>query len=253
VALYETPNPDVKALRGLHLYHFVFSNCSQRVRSALEEKGLAWTSHHVDLPGREHAGREYQSINPKGVVPTLVHDGQVVLESNDILVYLDEHFPEPPLRPADAEARRAVQALIDAASGIQPAIKVLSHELVFRRFRKVDAEEVAFFASHHNDKELVAFLRDYAAEDDAWKARLAKGHADMKAALTRLEVTLAQQPWLSGADFGLADISWSVNGHRLCQAGYDLAPFPKLQAWVEKVSARPAFETFNLNVRQGKG
>lgn len=240
MGIHDSPNPEVKTLRGLHLYHFFLSNCSQRVRFGLEEKGLAWTSHHVNLPAGEHATAEYQSINPKGVVPTLVHDGVVVIESNDILAYLDEHFPEPPLRPADAGARRAMQELVDAASDIQPAIKVLSHELLFRRFRKVEPEHVAFFEANHNDPELVAFLRDYAAEDDAWKARVEKGHADMRAALVRLEDALSRRPWLSGEDFGLADISWLVNANRLAQAGYDLEPYPKLRAWLGKVAARPA-------------
>jgi glutathione S-transferase len=142
-----------------------------------------------------------------------------------------------------------MQAWIGAASDIQPAIKVLSHELLFRRFRQVDEGEVAFFEANHNDPELVAFLRDYAAEDRAWKARLEKGHAEMKAALARLEDVLARQPFLSGEDFGLADISWSVNGHRLLQAGYDLTAFPKLRAWTEKVSARPAFDRAVLSWR----
>ena len=100
--------------------------------------------------------------------------------------------------------------------------------------------DVAFFEANHNDPALVAFLRDHAAEDDAWKARVEKGHADMRAALVRLEEALARQPWLSGEDFGLADISWLVNANRLAQAGYDLEPYPRLRAWLEKVAARPA-------------
>jgi len=242
MGLYASSNPDVKNLVGLHLYHFFLSNCSQRVRFALEEKGLPWTSHHLNLPAREHVTREYQSINPNGVVPTLVHDGQVVIESNDILAYLDEHFPEPALQPDDAQARSAMQDLIDASSAIQPAIKVLSHELLFRKFRRVDADEIAFFEANHNDPELTGFLRDYAAENDAWKARLVEGHARMEAALARLEAVLSRQPWLSGQAFGLADISWIVNGHRLLQAGYDLTSFPNVRAWTDEVSSRPAFE-----------
>jgi len=77
MGLYESDHPDVPGMKGLHLFHFALSNCSQRVRLGLEEKGLAWTSHHLDLPGNEHVTSDYRRINPNGVVPALVHDGQV--------------------------------------------------------------------------------------------------------------------------------------------------------------------------------
>jgi glutathione S-transferase len=249
MGLYESSHPAVKTMRGLHLYHFTLSNCSQRVRIALEEKGLPWTSHHLDLPSGEHATEDYQSINPNGVVPTLVHDGQVVIESNDILLYLEEHFPAPPLRPDDAEGRRAMQAHIDAASAIQPAIKALSHALLFRPFRKVGPQDLAFYEAHHRDKELVAFLRDYADDGPAWRARVEAAHAAMREALTRLEEALGRASWLSGERFGLADISWVVNGHRLEQARYDSTPWPRLRAWLARAKARPPFERAVLSWR----
>ena len=49
----------------------------------------------------ESQGPEYLKINPRGVVPTLVHDGKVVRESNVILEYLEDAFPAHPLRPED--------------------------------------------------------------------------------------------------------------------------------------------------------
>ena len=87
-------NPEARALEGLHLYHSARSNCSARVRLLLEEKGLAWTGHHLDLLKKENISAAYFGINPKGLVPALVHDGKVVIESNDILVYLEKQFPE---------------------------------------------------------------------------------------------------------------------------------------------------------------
>ena len=47
----------------------------------------------------------YMKLNPNAVVPTLIHDGQVVIESSVILYYLDEAFPEKPLMPAAPRAR----------------------------------------------------------------------------------------------------------------------------------------------------
>jgi glutathione S-transferase len=85
----------------LELYHFNDSVCAQKVRVVLAEKHLDWVPHHVDLMKLENLDPAYLKLNPNGVVPTLVHDGAVVIESSEIIEYLDEHFPDPPLRPAD--------------------------------------------------------------------------------------------------------------------------------------------------------
>ena len=242
MGLYESDHPDVARMKGLHLFHFVLSNCSQRVRLGLEEKGLEWTSHHLNLPGNEHVSADYQRINPNGVVPTLVHDGQVVIESNDILRYLEEHFPEPPLQPADAGARQDMERLVAASSRFQPTIKTLSHELLFRPFRKVGKDEVALYEANHNDPTLVDFLRDYAQEGPAWKARVAQAQRALMTSLDDLEAALEGSAWLSGAAYGLADISWIVNANRLMQAQVDLAKWPRFQDWARRAIERPAFD-----------
>ena len=83
----------------LELYHGPVSTASERARFALEEKQLDWTGHLVDLmAGAQHAPA-YRALNPKGQVPTLVHDGFVLRESSVITEYLDDAFPQHPLRP----------------------------------------------------------------------------------------------------------------------------------------------------------
>jgi glutathione S-transferase len=251
MALYDSPNPEVKAFRGLHLYHFALSNCSQRVRIALEEKGLPWTSHPLDLAANEHATPAYRTINPNGVVPTLVHDGRVYIESNDIIAYLDETFPEPPLLPSDAGARARVDEHLRAAAAIQPSIKVLSHEMLFKPFRKVGPEDIERVETALGNRELAAFLRDYAEDGEAWQARVTAARKAMDLALGVLEAALERTPWLSGASFGLADVSWSVNLHRLTQAQYPLAAWPRLPSWYERVRERPSFRRAVLEWRPG--
>ena len=83
------------------LYDFGNSVCCQKVRITLREKGLEWTPIRVDLFRSEQYDPQYLKLNPKGVVPTLVHDGKPVIESSLICEYLDDAFPEPPLVPAD--------------------------------------------------------------------------------------------------------------------------------------------------------
>ena len=63
----------------LELYHHGSSVCAAKVRFVLMEKGLDWTGHYLDILKGEHFTPEYLKLNPKAVVPTLVHDGQVLV------------------------------------------------------------------------------------------------------------------------------------------------------------------------------
>ena len=89
----------------LTLYDYGNSVCCQKVRITLREKGLDWDAIRVDLFASEQYDPKYLKLNPKGVVPTLVHDGVPVIESTLICEYLDETFPDPPLAPRDAAQR----------------------------------------------------------------------------------------------------------------------------------------------------
>ena len=91
----------------IELYHFWSSVCSVRCRMALEEKGVAWTSRYVDLFKFDQLRPEYLTINPDGVVPTLVHDGVPMRESTIINEYIDTAFEGPKLavRPEGANHR----------------------------------------------------------------------------------------------------------------------------------------------------
>jgi hypothetical protein len=86
----------------VELYHFWSSVCSVRCRMALEEKGVPWTSRYIDLFKFDQMKPEYLALNPDGVVPTLVHDGEPIRESTIINEYIDAAFAGPKLVPADA-------------------------------------------------------------------------------------------------------------------------------------------------------
>src|SRR5260221_2672724 len=70
--------------KGVHVLHFMGSSCSQKLRVFLNLKGIPWESHHVDLMANENFRPWFLGINPRGLVPVLVHDGAVHIESNDI-------------------------------------------------------------------------------------------------------------------------------------------------------------------------
>jgi glutathione S-transferase len=78
----------------LALYHNDMSLCAQKVRVGLAEKGLEWESRHLVLRAAEHQQPWYLELNRRAVVPTLIDGEKVIPESNVILEYLDESYPD---------------------------------------------------------------------------------------------------------------------------------------------------------------
>src|SRR5271170_372968 len=158
-AVIVTPNnKSVTELTGLHLFHADMSNCSMRVRMVLSEKNLPWTSHHLDLRKKEAVTPEYFGIHPKGLVPTLVHDGVVHIESNDIIEYLDETFPDPPLQPQAADERRQMRDWLRTATEIHvPAVKTLIYTRKIAKVLRKNEVEDAQYRALQRDPELLAF------------------------------------------------------------------------------------------------
>ena len=126
----------------LILYDFGNSVCCQKVRITLVEKGLTWEARQVDLFKTEQYDPEYLKLNPKGVVPTLVHDGTPVIESTLICEYIDETFPDPPLMPKDPAERarmRLWSKFVD--EGLFDGVTELSFSAMFReRMRTMPPE-----------------------------------------------------------------------------------------------------------------
>ena len=111
----------------LELYHHGSSVCAAKVRLYLEEKALAWEGHYIDILKGEQFDADYIKINPKAVVPTLVHDGAVIRESTNICEYLDDVFPENQIRPADPVIRAEVRCWTKAVDEeLHPACGALT-------------------------------------------------------------------------------------------------------------------------------
>jgi len=237
-------DPALAELEGLHLWHGNLSSCSQRARIVLAEKGLEWQSHLIDIPNNEHATPEYQAINPNGLVPTLVHDGAVVIESIDIIDHIDRAFPEPPLRPAgDPEADAVMRDWMARADAAQADLKLLSHEFLFRPRKRMSPEALEDFARHHNNAVLVEFLRDFNSEDGFGTERIAGAVDRTDADFAGLDRAVEARPWIAHDQFGLADIAWMPNLHRMSLMDWPLDRYPHLAAWFERVKARPSYRT----------
>ena len=88
---------------GVHLFHYSASSCSQKTRIFLNLKNIGWESHAIDLQTSANYEPWYLGINPRGLVPTLVIDGEVHIESNDIIAEFERRYPEPRLIPTGRE------------------------------------------------------------------------------------------------------------------------------------------------------
>ena len=90
------------------LYNAPQSTCSQRVRFVHNAKSLAFDEVKLDLLAGDQLKPDYLKLNPNGVVPTLDHDGNIVIDSSVIIEYLDEIAPEPASFTPRAHSGRAV-------------------------------------------------------------------------------------------------------------------------------------------------
>ena len=107
----------------LTLYSYWRSSAAYRVRIALNLKGLSFQTIPVHLVknGGEHLSEGYREINPQGLVPALLHQGQVLSQSMAICEYLDECYEHYPLLPAEPLARARVRSLaLQVACEIHP-------------------------------------------------------------------------------------------------------------------------------------
>jgi len=89
------------ATKEFTLYHHGSSVCAAKVRFAMAEKGLEWDGVYIDILKGEQFEPEYLKLNPKGVVPTLVHNDTIVPDSTVIIEYLDQLSPDTSVHPTD--------------------------------------------------------------------------------------------------------------------------------------------------------
>ncbi len=196
------------------LYGFWRSLAAYRVRIALQMKGLPYREIPVDILTGEQHGADYGAVNPEHVVPTLVHDGRTLFQSQAILEYLDETFPDPPLMPTDAAERAYVRAvaLVSVAD---------AHPLVVPRMRKRLATQ---------------FGADPAAVE-AWGTHwMREGLATYETIFTRRPPA----PFVAGETPTIADICFASHMAASSLAGFT-REFPLCARLAETCMAVPAF------------
>jgi glutathione S-transferase len=227
---------------SLELYHALYSTCSQKVRFCLFEKGLDWQSRPVDLAKGEQLDPAYLRLNPNGVVPTLLHDGEVVTESSVIVEYLDEVFPAPPLMPAQALDKARLRAWMHYIDEVPTAfIRYATLHVPLRAARRTDPKA---FAQSGERRPLRRFLFRQVGESGFSDDAMLAAFDGLRQTVQRVDAAVAARgPWIMGADFSLADILLTPTIDRMEDLGMSemWTDLPGFGAWWARLKKRPAF------------
>lgn len=205
----------------LQLYSWPTPN-GVKVSIALEELGLPYEPHAVNIGQNETWGPEFLSLNPNGKIPAIIDpDGPggkplALFESGAILVYLAEKTGK--LIPADAAGRyETLQWVFFQMAALGP-----------------------MFGQ-------VGFFHKFAGREYEDKRPLQRYVAESKRLLGVLETRLEGRDWIMGDQYTIADISmlgWVRNLVGFYEAGelVEFASFKNVAAWLERGLARPAVQ-----------
>ena len=185
----------------------VSGNC-YKVRLLLALLGIPYERRTVDVVDRSNRPALLGGLNPALRVPTLVlDDGRALAESGAILWYFGEGTRFVPDDPY--ERAKVLQWMFFEQYDLEPSLAV-----------------VRFWVTYSGR-----------AEDFAQRipGRMAAGYK----ALAALEQHLAKQPYLVGDWYSLADIALYGYTHVASEGGFDLAPYPSVRAWLDRIAAEP--------------
>ncbi len=236
--------------RGVHVLHAAGSSCSQKLRVFLNLKGIPWESHLVDLHSNENFRPWFLGINPRGLVPVLVHDGVVYIESNDIITYLEKTFPEPRLIPAGFE--NEVAKLLHHEDELHIDLRILSFRFVFSPSGPPkSAEALQSYAANGSGTVQGVADTDKAAQIAFWERVTKDGFTDdmartsarkFRAEFDALDLRLGKSSYLLGEAISVLDIAWFIYANRLSLGGFPIARLhPRVDAWMTRLAARPEF------------
>ncbi len=231
---------------ALALYHNAISTCSQKVRLVLAHKGIEFESKDVDLISGGQHDPEYVKLNPNHVVPTIVHDGAVLIESTAINEYLDDAFPEPPMRAADPVVRHAgrlITKLLDEKA--HSATGVVTFAIGARKILLQQPEEVREANIAAIPDPVYRENRRSVIEHGVKAPPFAGALRKMLDLFDVAEDQLGRTAWLGGEGFGIADAAVLPYVLRLDHLAMTptIEARPKLADWYGRVQALPAYET----------
>ena len=204
----------------LKLHASPISSNSRKVRWALEELGVPYTYHHVDLMKGEQKAEGHTALNPNAKVPVIEDDGIKLWESNAILWYLGDRYGTGKLVPTDAHERALVHQWVAwQGSEIGPTvIRPWLMQLMAKFGAPMDKEE---------------------------HGRLC---AAAKTPLAVLDGQLARHAYVTGTRLTIADIAIAESVGLCEEAGISLEEYPNVRRWFASMGDRPAFVKTRANM-----
>lgn len=204
----------------LKLYDGTISVCAIKVRLVLNEKGIPFESHNIDLRRGDQLDPTYLALNPHGVVPTLDDDGDILIESSVIMQYLEDVYPIPslmPKKPADRADMRLWMKRVDDTA--HPSIGNLTHATVYRPGflalnEEARAERLAKIPDAYRRARFAAVYKD------GLDASIAIGSVrNLNRLIGDMEAALVDSAFLSGGSYSLADAAVTPYINRLFDMG----------------------------------
>ena len=227
------------------LYHNDMSVCAAKVRTALAEKELKWDGIHLNLRAGDAQKPEYIKLNPNAVVPTFVHDDKTIVESTVICEYIDDTWPEIPLKPIDSWGRAQMRLWTKQLDeGVHAAVGALSFCIAFRHqwLEKSGEDRARWLAGipqtdRRQRSQSILELGLASPYFEPAVRRYEKLFDDFEAAL-------GHRPWLAGDIFSLADIGYAPYLARLRHLGLDILfdRHPRVLEWSQRVASRPSVQ-----------
>ena len=233
--------------KGVHLLNYQFSACSMKTRIYLNLKKIPFTSHQINLSAGENFSEWFQGINPRSLVPVLIHDGEVHIESNDILEYLEGCFKESPLIPENMEEK--IKELLKFEDNLHVDIRNITFKFLVPRFLNkgksvqpkaknkatLNGELDSFDDVNRNFWEQ---YEKYGITDEDASRSLIR----FRTALEDLNDQLEDSPYILGAELSLVDIAWFIYATRIQHANYPLQRLhPNVSGWYERLYANVLF------------
>ena len=233
--------------KGVHLLNYQFSACSMKTRIYLNLKKIPFTSHQINLSAGENFSEWFQGINPRSLVPVLIHDGEVHIESNDILEYLEGCYKESPLIPENMEEK--IKELLKFEDNLHVDIRNITFKFLVPRFLnkgksvQPKAKNKATLNGELDSMDDVNrnFWEHYEkygiTDEDASKSLIR-----FRTALDDLNDQLKDSQYILGAELSLVDIAWFIYATRIQHANYPLQRLhPNVSGWYERLYANVLF------------
>ena len=233
--------------KGVHLLNYQFSACSMKTRIYLNLKKIPFTSHQINLSAGENFSEWFQGINPRSLVPVLIHDGEVHIESNDILEYLEGCYKESPLIPENMEEE--IKELLKFEDNLHVDIRNITFKFLVPRFLnkgksvQPKAKNKATLNGEIDSMDDVNrnFWEQYEkygiTDEDASKSLIR-----FRTALDDLNDQLKDSQYILGAELSLVDIAWFIYATRIQHANYPLQRLhPNVSGWYERLYANVLF------------